>query len=101
MVKRVLLAFTFVAALGAVGLGVGSKATAWSDCNDGGGYGYGASYPTYAVGYAGYPPYVGYAPRVAYYSAVPVRSYPVYYGREGHHHHHDHHNNGLTISFGF
>jgi hypothetical protein len=95
MVKRALLAFTFVVA----GLGIGSKAMAWSDCNSGVGY----AYPTtYAVGYGGYSPYGGYAPRVAYYAPVPVRSYPVYYGRPnyGHHHHHDH-NNGLTISFGF
>ena len=51
---------------------------AWSDCNSGGGYGY----PTYGAGYAGYPAYVGYAPRVAYYPTAPVRSYPVYYGRD-------------------
>lgn len=96
MVKRALLAFTLVAA----GLGVGSKAMAWSDCNSGVGY----AYPqTYAVGYAGYAPYgASWAPRLAYYPPVPVRSYPVYYGRayDRHHHHHDH-NNGLTISFGF
>jgi hypothetical protein len=95
MVKRALLAFTFVVA----GLGIGSNAMAWSDCNSGVGY----AYPTtYAVGYAGYAPYGGYAPRVAYYPPVPVRSYPVYFDRSnyGHHHHHDHHN-GLTISFGF
>ena len=94
MVKRALLAFTLAAA----GLGIGSNAMAWSDCNNGVGY---AAYPTtYAVGYAGYPTYV--APRVAYYPAVPVRSYPVYYGHvhDGHHHHHNHYN-GLSISFGF
>ena len=98
MVKRALLAFTFVVA----GLSIGSQAMAWSDCNSGLGYGY--AYPTtYAVGYGGYAPYVGYAPRVAYYPAVPVRSYPVYYGRayDGHRHHHHNHNNGLTVSFGF
>jgi hypothetical protein len=96
MVKRALLAFILVAG----GLGIGSKAMAWSDCDTGGGY----AYPTtYAVGYGGYAPYVGYAPRVAYYPPVPVRSYPVYYGRvsDGHHHHHRDHHNGLTISFGF
>jgi hypothetical protein len=100
MVKRALLAFTFIVALGAAGLGVGSKALAWSDCNRDVGYGY--AYPTYAAGYSGDTPYVSYAPRVAYYPSVPVRSYPVYYGRSnyGHHHHHDHHN-GLTISLGF
>jgi hypothetical protein len=93
MIKRALLAFTLAVA----GLGIGSKAMAWSDCNTGAGY---ASPTTYAVGYAGYPPYV--APRVAYYPPVPVRSYPVFYGRawDGHHHHHDH-RNGLTVSFGF
>jgi hypothetical protein len=97
MIKRALLAFTFIVA----GLGIGSRAMAWSDCNGGAGY----AYPTtYAVGYGGYAPYGAFAPRVAYYPAVPVRSYPVYYGRSnyGHHHHHDHdHHNGLTISFGF
>jgi hypothetical protein len=98
MVKRVLLAFTFVAALGAASFGISSQAKAWSDCNSGYAYSsYPYTYPTYAVGY------VGYAPRVAYYPAVPVRTYPVYYGRrsDGHHHHHDHHHDGLTISFGF
>ena len=101
MVKRALLVSTFVAILGAAGLSTGSKAMAWSDCNSGVGYGY--TYPTYAVGYAGYSPYVGYAPRVAYYPPVPVRSYPVYYGRtyDGHRRHHHDHNSGLTISFGF
>jgi hypothetical protein len=39
---------------------------------------------------------------VAYYPPVPVRSYPVYYGRNyDRHHHHGHRNNGVTISFGF
>ena len=101
MFKRAMFAFTFIAALGAAGLGVGSKAMAWSDCNSG--VGYGVAYPTYTVGYAGYSPYVGYAPRVAYYPSVPVRSYPVYYGRgyDGHRHHHGHRHNGVTISFGF
>jgi len=98
MVKHAVLAFTFVAALGAASFGIGSQAKAWSDCNSGYAYSsYPYTYPTYTVGYAGY------APRVAYYPAVPVRTYPVYYGRggDGHHHHHDHHHDGLTISFGF
>ena len=99
MVKRVLLAFTFVAALGAAGLGIGSKALAWHDCDSGygyrgyGGYGYSAYYPSH-YGY-------GYEPRVAYY---PSYRYPVYYGNfdgDHHHDHHDHHHNGLSISFGF
>ena len=93
MVKRGLLAVTFIAALGAASLGIGSKAMAWSDCNSGVAY---SSYP-YTVGYAGY------APRVAYYPYVPVRTYPVFYGpvNNGYYRHHDHHHNGLTVSFGF
>jgi hypothetical protein len=92
MVKRALLAFTFVAALGAASFGIGNKAMAWSDCNSGVVY----PYPTYAVGYPGYVP-----PRVAYYPPVPVRTYPVFYGHVSDGHHHDHHHNGLTVSFGF
>ncbi len=97
MFKRGLLAVTFIAALGAASLGIGSKAMAWSDCGGGVAYSsYPYAYPTYTVGYAGY------APRLAYYPSVPVRTYPVYYGPsyDRHHHHHDHHN-GLTVSFGF
>src|SRR5215217_7718694 len=98
MFKRTLLAFTFVAALGAASLGTATKAMAWSDCDR-----YGAAYPyypSYAVGYGGY------APRVAYYRSVPVRSYPVFYGhgdygRHPHHDRHDHHRGGVTFSFGF
>jgi len=96
MFRRVLLAFTFVVAMGAAGLGIGSKAMAWSDCHSNVvAYPY-EYYPTYA-GYAGY------APRVAYYPAYPVRSFPVFYGRayDRDYHRHHHHDNGLTISFGF
>jgi hypothetical protein len=95
MVKRGLLAFTFVAALSAASFGIGSQAMAWSDCNA---PGYVAAYPApyYAAPYGS-----AWAPRLAYYPAVaPVRAYPVYYGR-GYDHHHDHHHNGLTVSFGF
>ena len=97
MFKRGLLAVTFIAALGAASLGVGSKAMAWHDCN--GGYGYVAAYPysPYAYGSA-------WGPRLAYYpAAVPVvRTYPAYYGRAyDRHRHHDHYHNGLTVSFGF
>ena len=115
MFKRALLAFTFVFAIGAAGLGIGSKAMAWSDWHSNVvAYPDPYAYPTYA-GYAGY---YSYAPRVAYYPTHPVRSYPVFYGRDydRHHHHHKHHkhhkhhshhkhhqhrSNGLTISFGF
>jgi hypothetical protein len=90
MFKRALLAFILVSAVG-----VGSTATAWSDCQSNV---VAYPYPTYA-GYGGYN---SYGPRVAYYPAVPIRTYPVVYGRDFvHHHHHDPHNNGLTISFGF
>ena len=96
MVKRALLAFSFLAALGVVG--VGSKAMAWNDC---GGRPYVAAYQ--------YPPYgtyatygAGWGPQVAYYpAAVPVvRTYPVVYGRDYDRHHH-HHHDGVRISFGF
>ena len=94
MFKRIVLALTFVAALGAASLGTSGKALAWHDCH--GGYGYRAAYyPTYAP-YYGYG--YGYAPRVAYYPQV----YPVYYrGFDGGHHRHHHHDSGLSISFGF
>ncbi len=85
MLKRVVLAFTFVAALTAAGFGMSNKAMAWNDCNNG----YGYAYPTY------YPAY--YVPRVATY-----RSYPVFYGSFNNgHHHHDHHRSGLRLTFGF
>jgi hypothetical protein len=103
MFKRALVAFTFVIALGTGGLGIGSKAMAWSDCHSDV-----VAYPyDYYPSYSGYAVYRGYAPRVAYYPTYPVRSYPVFYGRtygrdyDRDYHHHRHHDNGLTISFGF
>jgi hypothetical protein len=96
MVKRVLLVFTFIAAVGVASLGIGSKAMAWSDC--GGSYATAYPYP-YTSFYATYG--AGWGPRIAYYPSVPVvRSYPVFYGHD-HHHHHDHHHDGVRISFGF
>jgi len=99
MLKRAVVAFTFLAALSAGGLGLSSTAKAWHDCDDD--YGYRAAY---------YPSYVsyGYAPRVSYYRSYPVyyRSYPSYYRPyrfdDGHHHHHHHdgHHSGVSISFG-
>jgi hypothetical protein len=79
MFKRALLAFVFVAALGA-----GSKVMAWSDCYSDV---YAYRYPTYATYYGGY------VPRVAYYPRYSVRAYPVYYGHryDRHHDHHGHH----------
>jgi hypothetical protein len=95
MVKRTLLAFTFIAAVGIASLGIGNKAMAWSDCGSGP---YVAAYP-----YSYYATYgAGWGPRVAYYpTAVPVvRTYPAYYGHD-HHRHHGHHHDGVRISFGF
>ena len=95
MFKRMLLALAFVAALGAGGLGMSSKAAA--HCDDG--YGYGSYYRSYPS-YYGY----GYGPRVVSYRNYPA--YPVYYGgfRDGyrHHHHHDDDDRGrVFVSFGF
>jgi hypothetical protein len=94
MFRRVFLAFTFVAALGAAGLGMNSKATAGHGCYDDFGYSY--RYPAYYS-------YYGYGPRLAYYP-----SHRAYYGdfdghRHGYHHHHGHHHHdhGVRISFGF
>jgi len=98
MVKRFVIASAFVFVVGVASLGVGSKAMAWHDC----GNNYVAAYPPYA--YPAYPAYgAGWGPRVAYYpAAVPVRTYPVYYGRGyDRHRHHDRHRDGVSISFGF
>jgi hypothetical protein len=68
MVKRVLLALTFVAALGVAGLGISNTAEAGHGCNRGGGGGYYGAY---------YAPAPYYGPRVV------RRSYyaqPAYYG---------------------
>jgi hypothetical protein len=78
MVKRILLALTFIAAFSMVGLSLPNQAQAWR-----GGYYYGRPYGAY------------YAPRAVYYgpTVVPYRAYyaprvvrpyyypaPVYYG---------------------
>jgi hypothetical protein len=98
MFKRTLLVFTFIAVLCVVGVGIGNKAMAWSDC---GSSNYVDAYPyPYTSYYATYG--AGWAPRVAYYPTYPIRSYPVFYGRDyDRHHHHDHHHDGLRISVGF
>jgi hypothetical protein len=89
--KRILLALTFVAALGAAGLGIGSKAEAWHGCHDGYGYGH--------YGYRSYPVYYG-----GYYPSHSYRSH--WRGDRGHrghgHHGHGHHDHGgISFSFGF
>ena len=103
MFKRMMLALTFIAALGAASVGTSSKAMAYGGCrHDGYGYGgyggYGAAYGYRTAYYPTYYPYP-FAPRVAVYPPV----YPVYYGGGGHHHrhHHNHHRDGVSISFGF
>jgi hypothetical protein len=103
MVKRVLLALTFVAALGAAGFGLSGAAQAGHGCGYGGGYGYGgygygggyghsSYYPSYHSHYGGY----GYGPRVSYYGG---HGHHGYHGHHGHHGHHDH--GGVHFSFGF
>ena len=90
MFKRILLALTFVAALGAAGLGTSGTAMAHG-CGYGG-YGYRTAY--YPPVYASYYSY-GYSPQVAYYpSYYPTVSYVNFGG--GHRRH-----NGLTFTFGF
>jgi hypothetical protein len=92
--KRILLALTFVAVLGAAGLGMSSNAAAWHGCNDGygyGGYGY-RSYPSYYGGWGQSRHYGGYHSRRDYHGD--------WHGHRGHHHgHHDH--GGISFSFGF
>ena len=98
MFKRYILASTFIVAVGVASLGFSNKAMAWHDC----GRDYVAAYPYAYPAYASYGS--GWGPRVAYYpAAIPVRSYPVYYGRDydRHHHHDHHHHNGVSVSFGF
>jgi hypothetical protein len=94
MVKRTLLALTFVAALGAAGFGLNGNAQAGHGCGYGGGY-YGGGYG-YRTFYPSYRPYfTGYGPP-AYY-----RNYG-YHGGHGHHGHHGHHDHGgVYFSFGF
>ena len=87
MVKRILLAVSFVVALGVAGLTT-SAASAYG-CGHGG---YRAAYyPTYGS-------YYDYYPTVSYYRAP---AYPVYYrGFDGHRHLH-HRHSGVTFTFGF
>jgi len=99
MFKRMIVAVTFVAALGAATLATSSKAEAHGGWGNRG-YSYG---PTYRTAY--YPTYYPYpyAPRVAVYPPVYPQAYPVYYGRGGGgpHRYHNHGRDGITVSFGF
>jgi hypothetical protein len=108
MFRRIVLALTFVAALGAAGVGMVSKAAA-----HGGGCGYGG-YGGYGGGYGGgYAAYNGY--RNVYYGGYPTL-YPSYYaagyayappvvaypsGRRHHRGHHRHDRGGITFAIGF
>ncbi|HVT30755.1 MAG TPA: hypothetical protein VHE81_22295 [Lacipirellulaceae bacterium] len=94
MIRRSMLAVTFLAAMGAASVGFNSKAMAWNDCNSGIGYPY--PYSTYAA----------FGPRLVYYPTYPIRTYPAFYANfYGHHrqhdHHHHHHHDGVAIGFHF
>jgi hypothetical protein len=94
MLKRTLVALTFVAALCAAGFGVSSVANAGHGC----GYGYRSHYyPSY---YSYYDDGYDYGSRISYYRAHERhhRHYD-YYPR--HHDHHHHHGSGVHFSIGF
>jgi hypothetical protein len=82
ILKRTILALSFVVALCAAGLGMSSTAQAH-------GCGYGVYRPTY---FAAPAPYYGYgAPRLSHYHDFD----------DHHHHHHHDHDSHVFISFGF
>ena len=91
MLRRIVLAITFVAALGVAGLGMSKSADAWGGCHRGYGGGY----------YSGY--HSGYYPHVYRSSYWPRHSTfygpPVYYGGYGHYGHYGH--DGVSLSIGF
>jgi len=88
MVKRIVLAVSFVVALGVAGLATSTVSA--HGCGYGGGY-RAAYYPTVYASYYDYPPAVSYHRAPAY---------PVYYrGFDGHRHHHR--RSGVTFTFGF
>jgi hypothetical protein len=90
MFKRVLVALTFVVALGAAGLGMSGKAEAGHGCGYGGyGHGYRSYYPSYYDHY-------DYGSRVSYYRSHGHRPH-----RHHDHHHHDHGHSGVYFSIGF
>lgn len=95
MFKRVLLAVTFVAALGAASLATTRFASAHGCGYSPYGVGYGGGfYPTYATTYYGNP----YRPMVL--RSAPA--YPVYYGGYGPvHRHRAYRPGGVVVSFGF
>jgi hypothetical protein len=101
MLKRVLVALAFVAALGAGGMVLASKAEAHGGGCGYGGYGhrafYGGPYDGY---YGGYPSVVRYGPGYGYPgSYAPVGFYGGGRRHHRHHDHHHHHRDGGRISF--
>lgn len=104
MFRRIVLALTFVAAFGAAGVGLASKAEAHGGRCGYGGYGGGyAAYNGYrGVYYGGYPTFYP-SPYVAGYAyAPPVVFYPGGGRRHhGHHHHRDRDRGGVTFAIGF
>jgi hypothetical protein len=92
MIRRVLLAISFVAALGVAGFVATDTAEAHG-CRRGGYGGYYGAY--YGGGYGGYYPQVI---RSSYYPPIYYGA-PVYYGGHGHRHHH--HHDGISFSIGF
>jgi hypothetical protein len=99
MLKRTLLALSFVVALCAAGFGMSGTAQAGHGCGyDGGygGYGYRAYYPSSHYSYYDY----GYRPRVSYYRSYDRGGYG-HRGHHGHHGHHGHGHSGVSFSFGF
>jgi hypothetical protein len=105
MFRRIVLAFTFAAALGAAGFGMASDAKA-----HGGGCGYGNYNSNYGGGYAafngyrgvyygGYPTYGPSYFATGYTCVPPVVYYP---NVRRHNHHHDHRDHGgITFAIGF
>ena len=90
MIRRMLLAISFVAALGVAGFGISTTAEAHG-CRRGG-YGYGGYYGAY------YAPSYGVYPNVYRSSYYPPVYYgPTLYGGYGRHRH----DGGLYISLGF
>lgn len=96
MLKRILLASTFVAALGAAGLGISNTALARHGCYDDYGW-YG--HRTY------YPAYYDYSPGFSYYRSFGHRHFHDRHHHHRHrHHHHGHHHHGhggVHFSIGF
>jgi hypothetical protein len=99
MFRRMLLAISFMAALGVAGFVATDSAEAHG-CRRGGYGGYGGYYGAYYGGGYDYYPHVY---RTSYYPSVYYGG-PVYYGGHrghGHHGHHGHGGGGVSFSIGF